>query len=569
MCTRSSRLPRYIAIIGLTAGCFDLEGAPLSLTLDATARAGSQELAFEWQVFGDDGDLDRFRLDVALDSAPFSPVPEASAISGERRSFSQTVSLHLANWRGRTYRLTALDEDGAELAASDPLELDRVLDIRESVQALDFENADSLDLFGTSVAVSGDGNRLAVGAVFEDGSLDSSDNDAPSSGAVYVYERREGSWALQSYLKSDPPSENAWFGRSLAFSFDGSTLAVGADGETLGDPDPIFQAEGAAYVFRYEDSRWVQEARLMSSNPDVGDFFGQSIALSSDGGRLAVGAPFDDDPNGIEPGTDPGTSVDTGAVSVFRRSDAGEWTAEAYLRATSPDTLDRFGFAVSLSANGELLAVGTPGEDSSTALEVGVDNDAQDSGAVFVFRYEESSWRNEAYLKASNSEAGDGFGSSVVLAEDGASLAVGAPFEDGDLESSVTSPNDNAEDAGAVYVFGGSDQRWEQFEYIKAGEVDLRFGARVSFSVDGSVLTATSIASTDSSTTLQPAIGVACTFSYRERTATLTSCLNSPTENAFDGYGASVSLSADGSVLAVGASGDDTSAIDAGRVYVY
>jgi len=116
------------------------------------------------------------------------------------------------------------------------------------------------DNFGTSVALSGDGNALAVGAPFEDGSgagIGSlPDELAPDSGAVYFYARSAGTWSQQAYVKaSNLPEFNDQFGTSVALSGDGNTLAVGArfeDGSSTGidgTPDNLAVDAGAVYLY--------------------------------------------------------------------------------------------------------------------------------------------------------------------------------------------------------------------------------------------------------------------------------------------------------------------------------
>jgi hypothetical protein len=88
-------------------------------------------------------------------------------------------------------------------------------------------------LFGTSVALSGDGNTLAVGAVLEDSSAtgiggNQADDSVFEPGAVYVFARSADAWSQQAYVKASNTGANDKFGTSVALSGDGNTLAVGA-----------------------------------------------------------------------------------------------------------------------------------------------------------------------------------------------------------------------------------------------------------------------------------------------------------------------------------------------------
>src|SRR6478736_10195155 len=151
---------------------------------------------------------------------------------------------------------------------------------------------------------------------------------------------------------------------------------------------------------------------------------------------------------------------------------------QGYLKASNTNADDLFGFNVALS--GDTLVVGAP-QESSNAIGVNgnqADTSAPNSGAVYVFTRANGVWTQQAYLKASNTEAGDQFG--VIMALDGDTLAVGAQFED----SSATGVNahnesdNSAKDSGAVYVFTRTAGVWTQQAYLKAsntGEGD-QFG---------------------------------------------------------------------------------------------
>ena len=144
------------------------------------------------------------------------------------------------------------------------------------------------------------------------------------------------------------------------------------------------------------------------------------------------------------------SAFDAGAVYVFVRS-GSTWTQQAYLKASNTGINDQFGNSVALS--GDTLAVGAYKEDSPAT---GVNGDqaeccASDAGAVYVFVRSGSTWTQQAYVKASNTDARDAFGTSVALSGD--TLAVGATGE----ASAATGINGDQADnsasvAGAAYV---------------------------------------------------------------------------------------------------------------------
>lgn len=171
------------------------------------------------------------------------------------------------------------------------------------------------------------------------------------------------------------------------------------------------------------------------------------------------------------------------------------WSQQAYVKPSSSDIGDSFGWSVALSGNGETLAVGAVYEDSDAA---GIDgNQANDSasgsGAVFVFeRGESAEWSHHAYVKASNAGEGDGFGNRLVLSEDGTVLAVTAGGESGnDLGIDGDQANNAASTAGAGYVFVHDDMGvWSQQAYVKASNTGTAdsFGSGIAMSSDGFVI---------------------------------------------------------------------------------
>ena len=168
---------------------------------------------------------------------------------------------------------------------------------------------------------------------------------------------------------------------------------------------------------------------LKASNTGSGDWFGYSLSLSGDGNTLAVGAIREDsNAGGIDGDQKNNEALGSGAVYVFTRDKGGHWEQQAYLKASNTGREDFFGQSLSLSDDGNTLAVGAYGEDSNAS---GIDgdqenNEAERSGAVYVFtRDNEGHWEQQAYLKASNTERRDWFGHSLSLSGDGRTLAVG------------------------------------------------------------------------------------------------------------------------------------------------
>jgi cysteine-rich repeat protein len=306
--------------------------------------------------------------------------------------------------------------------------------------------------------------------------------------------------SLRAYIKASNTDAADQFGRSLAVSADGTTLAVAARGEASaatgigGDQaDNSAWGTGAVYVFRRSGSTWILQAYIKSSNPGAYDFFGESVALSADGSTLAVGAPGEDSAaTGINGNQADNSASGAGAVYVFTRSGTA-WSQQAYIKASNAGVSDQFGDSIALSADGLTLAVGAIGEASAAT---GIDGDqannsAQWAGAVYVFGRSGTMWSQQAYIKASNTDPGDEFGTSIALSADGSMLAVGAPYENSAARGIDGDQADNSDDAaGAAYVFARSGTTWSQQSYVKAffASSSFHFGQCVALANGGSTL---------------------------------------------------------------------------------
>jgi hypothetical protein len=349
------------------------------------------------------------------------------------------------------------------------------------------------DQFGTAIALSGD--TLAVGAWAESSGAagvngNQADNSVISSGAAYVFTRTAGVWSQEAYLKASNPGLNDYFGHALALF--GDTLAVGAWLEDSGatgvggnQADSTATDAGAVYVFTRVGGTWSQQAYLKASNTGAGDHFGDSLGLHQD--TLVVGARDEDSSaNGVGGNQADDSALDSGAVYVFTRA-AGVWSQQGYLKASSSDPGDLFGGSVAIW--GDTVAIGALAEDSIATGPGGdeTDNSAISSGAVYIFSRTGGAWSQQAYLKASNSAAGDQCGAAIAITFD--TLAFGCTLED----SSATGVGGNQADngsvsAGAVHLFSRTGATWVQAVYLKAsntGGGDY-FGSSVT--LDGSTL---------------------------------------------------------------------------------
>lgn len=374
-------------------------------------------------------------------------------------------------------------------------------------------NADWGDTFGWDVSLSGDGSTLAVGAPAEEsdaaGINQAQDNNQGfGSGAVYLFTETDDGWQQQAYVKASNPGTDDAFGKTLALSQDGSSLAVGAPQESSDasgvnptlDED-VLTNSGAVYVFtRAPDDSWSQQAHIKADNAGLQDQFGHDLALADDGNTLAVGAPHESNSNtGINPADDNeltsgGHSAKVGAAYVFTRS-SGTWSQDAYIKASNAERNDVFGESLALSGDGATLAVGARGENSQATGIDGdeTDNSAASSGAAYVFSRAGNNWSQQAYVKASNTDAQDHFGRNLALSRSGDTLAISAEGEASAARGIDGDETDNSADgSGAVYLLTRSGSLWQQQAYIKASNSDAsdQFGHSLDLSADGNTLVA-------------------------------------------------------------------------------
>ncbi len=299
-------------------------------------------------------------------------------------------------------------------------------------------------------------------------------------------------------------------------------------------------------------------AEQNSLGPDVieaGSGFGTVAAIAGD--VALVGMP---NVKGV-----PKTQA-TGAVSAFAFV-ANSWQFKRFITVAQGEAGDLFGCAVGIS--GTSLVVGAKGESSGAKGVNGneADNSASKAGAAYALvpNPGNSTWVEQAYLKASNTDAGDGFGSAVAISGD--TIVVGAPAE----ASGGAGQSDNGSPgAGAAYVFVRSGGVWTQQAYLKAAnpQAGAAFGSAVS--IDGDFI-AVGAPNAFGST---PGSGAVAIFTRFGTSWVPTAVLTASNGDPGDGFGAALALG--GGTLVVGASGEDSGGMDtdnsqpdSGAAYVF
>jgi hypothetical protein len=342
------------------------------------------------------------------------------------------------------------------------------------------------DLFGSSVSISGD--TALVGAL----GVDISEfND----GSAYVFRYDGSSWVEEQKLTPSNSKRSHMFGISVSISGDSALFGQERDRKHgIGS--------GSVYAFRYNGSSWVEGERIYASDYAGEDRFGNSISVSGDAALIAA---WHDDDNG----------TDSGSAYVFRY-DGTNWVEEAKLTPSDGASKDHFGNSVSISGDTALLGAGAD------------DDNGTNSGSAYVFRYNGSSWVEEAKLTASDGAAYDIFGCIVSISEDVALV-------------SACSDDDNGRNSGSAYVFRYNGTDWLQEQKITPsdGAEEAVFG--YSLSISGDIAVVGPWRDDDNGTKA----GAAYVFRYNGTNWVEEEKITPPDGAAGDRFGNSVSVSGD------------------------
>ena len=361
-------------------------------------------------------------------------------------------------------------------------------------------------------------------------------------------------WALQAKL--EPPNARGYdfFGADIALSFDGRTLAVGAQNEGYDAPSQD-AGPGAVFVFTRHQGAWSQQAMLQATNPQDAAAFGRSVEISASGNVLAVGAPYEAASGGAAP------APDAGAVYVFRRHGL-QWTPQAALHAPSTQSYDQFGLGVRLSEDGRTLAVLAAEQNYAT-------EDVQNGGwpnrnnTIYVFAHGAGVWTLQAEFEGSTDDPQFGGSSydpegqteAFDLSADGRTLA-------------IASPNASAPDGGVgmIRLYERSGPSWAPSAVTLAPSLTDRttFGLRMAMSANGKTLVAT--AHRNEGPYGRPYV---VAFSRSGAGWTQTTALESPAWPAFSSFGNALAVSATGNRIAIGSRSFATTDSSSGAVLLY
>ncbi len=291
------------------------------------------------------------------------------------------------------------------------------------------------DLSGSSVSLSSDGSTVAIGAFQNDG-------NGADAGHVRVYKNISGIWTQQG-TDIDGEAAGDESGRSVSLSSDGTTVAIGAPGNSSIDSDA-----GHVRVYKNINGTWTQQGADINGESPY-DYSGWSVSLSTDGSTVAIGAYL----NG---------GLDAGHVRVYKNI-SGNWTQQG-ADINGEEAYDESGWSVSLSSDGSIVAIGAHWNDGN----------GQKAGHVRVYKNISGNWTQQG-ADIDGEAIYDNSGHSVSLSSDGSTVAIGA-----------VNNADNGSNAGHVRVYKNINDTWTQLGEDIDGEAGWDYsGQSVSLSSNG------------------------------------------------------------------------------------
>ncbi|SDW09262.1 Por secretion system C-terminal sorting domain-containing protein [Lutibacter oricola] len=387
----------------------------------------------------------------------------------------------------------------------------------------DIDGELSNDRSGHSVSLSNNGQTVAIGAYLNDG-------NGSNSGHVRVYRYNNSSWSLLGN-DIDGPVAGDQSGWSVSLAGDGNSVAVGAP-----ENDGVFNG-GEVRVYKYNttSSLWDQVGNDIIGQ-SAGNKSGWSVSLSTDGGIVGIGS-YLNSTNGFN----------SGHVRIFKFNSANNLWEQLGNDINGSFNIDYFGRSLSLSNDGKTIAVGANGNDGN----------GSNSGHVRIFKFDESNW-NQVGNAIEGEVMDDNSGWSVSLSDSGNEVAIGSYLND---ENGLSSGQ------ARVFKINTSTNLWEKLGNNINGEANSdQAGWSVSLSGDASIVAVGSTLNDDNGTDS----GHVRIFKYTA-SGNLWNQVGETIEGEAvdDNSGGSVSLSGDGSIVAIGASGNDGNGSNSGHVRVY
>ena len=384
------------------------------------------------------------------------------------------------------------------------------------------------DHFGGAVAISNDGNTMAVGAINWDGSY-------TNEGAVYVFTRSGTTWTEQTklYPTQEVPNaggSNPYFGSSVSISNDGNSLLVGMQNESI----TMGNNTGAALFYTRSGSSWTRQQIIVPPSYISGEEqFGKSSHISGDGNTIVIGSYLRDSPN-----------LNSGSVFVYNRSG----------NTFSLDT-DIVGLSQTNVYWAEDLCIS---DDGLTFI-----GNARGVKKSFIVEKTGGSWPSSLTGTGVTDfflGGGNGYVTSVTISGDGLTAAAGA------LGSDMNGLTNN----GRVAIYKKSGGTWSLEHSIIGTQDGGFFGGSLSLSTDGNKLI---IGEHGKTVGAEIRAGNVYVYTRSGSTWSLDSVINDPDPQEYTYFGDRVDISGDGNNLVIGAGSDDGSSTNtsynSGSVFIF
>jgi len=293
-------------------------------------------------------------------------------------------------------------------------------------------NGESIgDLSGTNVSLSSDGSIIAIGAFNNDG-------NGINSGHVRIYENQGNNWT-QIGQDIDGESTGDLLGISVSLSCNGRIVAIGASNNN----------SGHVRIYENQGNNWIQIGQGISGGSSQ-RFFGRSVSLSCDGSTVAIGA-----------SNNSGNSTGSAQVGIYRNQ-GNSWIR---IGNNINDSLaaNILGITVSLSNNGDVVAIGTPFDNGNGIL----------SGHVRIFKNENENWQ-QVGQNIDGEIQGDQFGRGISLSGNGKVIAISSMIDN---------------ELGQVSIYEDDNGYWQQIGQNIDGEMrGDQFGRGLSLSDNGHIV---------------------------------------------------------------------------------
>lgn len=376
------------------------------------------------------------------------------------------------------------------------------------------------DQSGYSVGISGQGNKLIIGAPFSD----AAGNNSGSARALYL---SDTAWVNENGVLKAGLNDRDESGTSVEMSSNGNTIAVGAPFAEMGG-----STSGHVVMYKRSGTTWSQYGAMIHGQSN-GEEFGRALAINRAGDEFIAGSPMNDF-----------AGSNAGAIGVYRyRSYDNRWVSVGQ-QIHGAATRDEFGSAVDMNAFGNTIVVGAPENDAN----------GTSAGAVYVYKFNGVQWEalgSPIYGDA----AGDKFGTSVAMCDMGLTIVVGAPYHNGG----------GVADTGQLKVFEYNGSSWVQKGSDMYGTVDR---IDEGFSVDISGDASTIMSGAPSSNGFDISAGQIVEYQYNgttwvEHGAKLYG------DHRGEQMGYSISISADKSTVVTGAPTDNFNGTNSGDSHVY